>query len=169
MRKQNTPADFGFDRNDKRRLRKALQTVLDKRTFLRLKAVLSIAQGMNINTVAEMVEKSVQIIYYWIRTYVQSHDPASLFDAPKPGRPLSAGSITAKQILRELKRDPLRLGYNTTVWTVALLARHLSNRYGCDIRPRTLRRRMKQIGLRSKRPHYVYADKDPHRAQKKGL
>jgi transposase len=168
MRKQNTPAEFGFNRYDKHRLQKALRIISDKRTYLRLKAVLSVAQGMDIKAVAEMVEKSVQIIYYWIRTYVQDHDPASLFDAPKPGRPQSAQSITAKQILRELKRDPLRLGYNTTVWTVALLARHLRNRYGCDIRPRTLRRRMKQIGLRSKRPHYVYADKEPNRAQKKG-
>ena len=51
---------------------------------------------------------------------------------------------------------------------MALLAKHLGRTYGCPISPRTLRRRMRALGLRWKRPRYVYADKDPHRAQKKG-
>ncbi len=38
----------------------------------------------------------------------------------------------------------------------------------CSISARTLRRRMKEIGLRCKRPRYVYSEKEPHRAQKKG-
>jgi transposase len=62
----------------------------------------------------------------------------------------------------------MRLGYNTTGWTVALLARHPGQKYGCPIAARTLRRRLHRLGLRWKRPRYVYATKDPHRAQKKG-
>jgi hypothetical protein len=60
------------------------------------------------------------------------------------------------------------LGYHTTVWTVKVLAQHLSLSYGCEIRPFTLYRRMKAMGLRSKRPRYVYSEKDPNRTQKKG-
>jgi transposase len=89
-------------------------------------------------------------------------------DAPRSGRPRSAPNITDKRIVAELKRNPLKLGYNTTVWTVEIVARHLSQRYGCEIRPFTLYRRMKAMGLRCKRPRYVYWEKDPHRAQKKG-
>jgi len=59
------------------------------------------------------------------------------------------------------------LGYNTTGWTVALLAQHLSQKYRCAISERTLRRRLRCLGLRWKRPRYAYATKDPHRAQKK--
>jgi transposase len=70
--------------------------------------------------------------------------------------------------LQELARDPLKLGYNTTIWTAPLLASHLSQRYDAQITPRTLRRRMKEVGLGWKRPRYVYAAKDPHRAYKKG-
>jgi transposase len=51
---------------------------------------------------------------------------------------------------------------------VALLAQHLGRKYSCPITARTLRRRMHDLGLCWKRPRYVYADKDPHRAQKKG-
>ena len=168
MRKQKSPAAFGFDRFDKARLRKALKEVSDKRTFVRLKAVLLCAEGRSVQVVAKLFDKSFQIVYRWLAAYVRQHSPAALFDAPKSGRPLSAQRITDGRILKELKRNPLQLGYQTTVWTVQILAMHLSSRYGCEIRPFTLYRRMKAMGLRSKRPRYVYAEKDPNRAQKKG-
>ena len=123
---------------------------------------------MDIPSAAKLFDKSVQIIYRWIRLYVKEHRPNDLLDAPRSGRPVSAQEITDKGILAELKRNPLHLGYNTTVWTVVLLAEHLRIRYGSSISARTLRRRMKAAGLRFKRPRYVYSEKDPHRSQKKG-
>jgi transposase len=168
MRQQRTPSELGFTRYDKARLHKAINKVNDKRTFLRLKAVLLIAQGMNISAVAKLLDKSFQSVYYWLAAYLKQHRVEALCDSSRSGRPLSAQHITDKRILRELRRNPLLLGYHTTVWTVALLAHHLSTRYKCDIRPFTLCRRMKAMGLRCKRPRYVYPEKDPHRAQKKG-
>lgn len=168
MRKQKSPAEFGFNRFDKVRLAKALKGVADKRTFLRLKAVLLCAEGMPVQTVAKLLDKSFQIVYHWVGAYLQAHLVEALFDAPKSGRPPSAQSITEKRILKELKRNPLKLDYSTTVWTVDILARHLSVRYGERILPFTLYRRMKAMGLRCKRPRYVYSEKDPNRAQKKG-
>ena len=168
MRKQRSPVEFGFDRYDKVRLQNAMQKVEDKRTFLRLHAVLLFAEGMDVHAVAKMTGKSVRMVYQWIKLYLKDHSPGALYDSMKTGRPVAAKKITAKRIVRELKLNPLLLGYNTTVWTVALLAKHLSDLYACEIRPRTLYRRMKQIGLRCKRPRYVYSEKDPNRAQKKG-
>ena len=89
-------------------------------------------------------------------------------DACRSGRPPATVAITDKRILSALKHSPLQLGYNTTVWTVALLASYLSEHYGCEISPFTLYRRMKQMGLRCKRPRYYYSEKDPNRAQKEG-
>lgn len=91
-----------------------------------------------------------------------------LADASRSGRPRVARTITDARIKHEIRRDPLRLGYNTTGWTVALLAKHLSQKYECSISARTLRRRMHGLGLRWKRPRYAYLGKDPNRAQKKG-
>jgi transposase len=168
MRISKSPAELGFNRYDVHHLKKALKAVSDKRPFRRLQAVLLVAQGHLINEVSQIIEVSVQIIYHWIRSYLQNHRVESLYDAPRSGRPPAAKSITAKRLQQELGRNPLRLGYRTTVWTVALLARQLNRRYACSISPRTLYRRMRQMGLRSKRPRYVYSEKDPHRAQKKG-
>jgi transposase len=133
-----------------------------------LQAVLLVARGFPVPEVAQISGATSDAVYHWLRLYLRTHDPDSLRDAPRSGRPPTARRITDARIVREFRRDPLRLGYNTTGWTVVLLAEHLGRKYGCPISARTLRRRMHDLDLRWKRPRYVYADKDPHRAQKKG-
>lgn len=167
MRIAKSPTERGFDRFDQGRLQRAIDKVNNKRTFVRLKALLLIVQGYSLSRTAAILGKSVQIIYSWIEAYLDNHDVEALFDAARSGRPRAAPQISDQRILRELQRNPLKLGYRSTVWTVQLLADHLSQRYGCQISSYTLYRRMIQLGLKCKRPRYVYSEKDPHRAQKK--
>jgi transposase len=131
--------------------------------------VLLVAQGRGIGEVAEIAGVSEKAVYGWVNRYLSEHQIGTLEDAPRSGRPLIAQKITIARIVGELRRNPLHLGYRTTVWTVQLLARHLSQRYHSVISPFTLRRRMKAMGLTCKRPRYFYEEKDPHRTQKKGL
>lgn len=168
MRTPRTPADLGFDRYDQHRLARAMQSCPDARNFRRLQAVLLVARGRSVPEVARLTDLKPWAIYGWVRRYLSDHQPDALADRPRSGRPLAAPAITDARIVRQFRRDPLRLGYNTTGWTVALLAAHLSRIHDCPINPDTLRRRMRALGLRWKRPRYVYADKDPHRTQKKG-
>ena len=169
MRISKSPAELGFNRYDEPRLKRAVKNAKDKRTFQRVQAVLLVAQGHPLSEVAEISGVSVPTVYNWLHRYLDQHQIAALYDAPRSGRPQVAKRITKARILRELGRHPLRLGYRTTVWTVKLLAQHLGQLYQCVLSTHTLRRRMKEIGLRCKRPRYVYEEKDPHRAQKKGL
>lgn len=168
MRIAQSPAGLGFNHRDEPRLKKALMQATDKRTFQRLQAVLLVDRGRHISEVATISGVSEQTIYNWVHLYLARHQVAALEDNPRSGRPLAANRITAERILRELRRSPLKLGYRTNVWTVEILAHHLSERYHCLITPRTLRRRMREADLVCKRPRYFYSEKDPHRAQKKG-
>jgi transposase len=168
MRIAKRPAELGFNRYDVPRLKQALKRVPDKRLFQRVQAVLWVAQGHAISEVAALTNIRVQTVYNWLKLYLEHHHVAALADAPRSGRPLAAPRITAARILYHLRRNPLRLGHRTTVWSVKLLAMHLSRQYHCPITPSTLRRRMKALGLRCKRPRYFYEEKAPHRAQKKG-
>lgn len=168
MRKQKSPVELGFDRSDKGRLGRALIKATDTRVYVRLKAVLLVSQGMPVAQAAKFFDKSRRVVYRWVTTYLKGHQPQSLEEGARSGRPLSAPGITDERILEELARNPLELGYRTTVWTVEILARHLNRCHGESIGVFTLYRRMKRMGLRSKRPRYVYSEKDPHRAQKKG-
>jgi transposase len=168
MRRARTPNDLGFDQYDRRKLARALERAADVRTYRRLQAVLLVARGSPVPEVARITAAKPAAVYDWVQRYLRTHQPENLEDAPRSGRPAAAAAITDARIVREFRRDPLRLGYDTTGWTVALLAEHLGRTYHCPISARTLRRRMRDLGLRWKRPRYVYAEKDPHRAQKKG-
>jgi transposase len=163
-----SPVAFGFDAWDRRRLSQAAMHAVEARVFRRIQSVLLVAEGHRMAEVAQITRLSRRTIYNLVNRYLQHHQVSVLHDELRTGRPPVAPSITKARILRELGRSPLKLGYLTNVWTVELLAHHLSQRYKCLITPRTLRRRMKQIGLACKRPRYVYSEKDPHRAQKKG-
>lgn len=168
MRRARTPNELGFDQYDRRRLARGLERATAVRTYRRLQAVLLVARGSPVPEVARITGAKPAAVYDWVQRYLRTHRPEGLADAPRSGRPAAAGAITDARIVREFRRDPLRLGYDTTGWTVALLAAHLGRKYHCPIAARALRRRMRDLGLRWKRPRYVYAEKDPHRAQKKG-
>jgi transposase len=168
MRHAKTSRELGFTQYDRRRLAKALKRVSDAHTYRRLQAVLLVARGRSIGEVAQIAGVSPRSVYHWVERYLRAHRADDLRDRPRSGRPVAAAAIADACIERELRKDPMKLGYSTTGWTVALLARHLSRTYPGEITERTLRRRMEALGLCWKRPRYVYAEKEPHRAQKKG-
>jgi transposase len=158
----------GFVPSDKHRLTLALQRTADVRMCRRLQAVLLVAQGWSVPEAAHSTATRRWAVYSWVRRYLRTHRPDALRDAARSGRPQVAPQLTDERIVAELQKDPLDLGYSTTGWTVPLLAAHLRRKYRCPISGATLRRRMRRLGLRWKRPRYVYATKDPHRTQKKG-
>ena len=158
-----------LDGHDRRRLDAALGRAGDARTFRRVQAVLLVCEGRSVSEAARVTRQTRQSVHNALRRYLRARDALDLADAPRPGRPRSAAPITAAaRIAREYGRDPLRLGYMATEWTVPLLAGHLSRRYGCAITARTLRRRMGDLGLAWKRPRHVSHLRDPDGRRKKG-
>src|SRR5919198_4581313 len=144
MRKSATPSDLGFTARDRLRLTNAMQRAAESRLFRRIQAVLLVAKEYSFRKAAEITGLSLSSVYKLVRRYLVSHQVEDFQDGERCGRPRVASAVTDSRILRELRRNPLRLGYRTNVWTVALLARHLSDRYGYPINPHTLQRRMKQ-------------------------
>ena len=168
MRSGKRPSELGFNRHDIPRLTKALKGITEARLFQRVQAVLWVAQGEPISEAAALTGVRPQTVYNWLQRYVACHQATALADAPRSGRPVTAPHRTAAHILQHLRANPLRWGYQTTVWSGKLLAAHLRRHSRWSITPATLRRRMRAMGLRSKRPRYFSEEKAPHRAQKKG-
>lgn len=169
MRKALGPAQRGLTKYDRARLRRALGHTEDVRVYQRAQALLLVAEGYTLAEAAHVTGLSRPTVHLWLKRYVQHRRIEALSDEPRRGRPPVAADITSEQILLELNCPPSDWGYSTHVWTVALLAKHLERRYGCPINPHTLRRRMRALGLRWKRPRYVFSEKAPHLPQKKPL
>jgi transposase len=158
-----------FTRTDRRRLAQALAATRLAREYRRLEAVLLVAEGRSLSESARRVRVARSSVQRWVRQYLAGRTAGALADRPRPGRPRAARRLTDRRLAAVLRRDPRRLGYRTTTWTVALLARHCGEQLNCAITERTLRRRLREHGYRWKRPRYLYSDRAVHLAQKKGL
>ena len=159
---------WGLNGHDRRRLMSALPQVRTPRHLRRLQALLLLAAGGSLKTICLATHLTRQSVYNALHRYRQHHRIEDLADRPRSGRPKSAAAITDGHILAALQLDPRSVGFNATTWTVDLLCEHLCQQHDQKICPRTLRRRMHALGMRWKRPRYVYHLKDPHAAQKKG-
>jgi hypothetical protein len=82
-----------FTAADRRRLARALSTELPARVYRRLAAVVEIADGEDVPTIARRFGVSRATIHRWVARYLVRHDPASLVDETRPGRPRRAGVV----------------------------------------------------------------------------
>jgi transposase len=158
-----------FTGHDRRRLRRALAQANEVRLFRRIQAVWYVAAGHSVQAAAELADVDRSSVHRWVQIYLETRDPASLADAPRPGRPRQADDLDEELLAELLALDPRTLGYRATSWTAALLARHLREECGCPVSERTLRRRLEEYDWRWKRLRHVYAERDPHMVQKKGV
>ncbi len=159
----------GWKAIDVRRLKAAVRGAKDKRLFVRLQTLLILAQGKSVSETASLMGVSRQVVHLWRQRYWAGRTADCLVEGARSGRPRTDSALSDEMILSALSLDPRTLGYRHNAWTVALVSDYLNGQHATAVRPATLRRRLKAMGLRYKRPKYVYEDKEPNRPQKKGL
>jgi transposase len=163
-------AGFVFTYHDRRRLKAAMHRVRDARHYRRLQAVWLVAEGHSVGATAELLNASRRWVTKALARYRARRRPEDLAEGPRSGRPRVAPGLSRERLTELLQTDPMSLGYAAVGWTAPLLSAHL-RRCGeadslCD---RTMRERLHAADLAWKRPRYVFSQKEPHRAQKKGL
>ena len=168
MRYRKEPSELGFTADDVTFLSGLLRTTHDVRVFQRAQAVLLVAQGRHPDDAAAITSLSRRSVYRWVDFYLAAHRDTMFEDIPRSGRPVTAPEITADRLEEVLHADPQSYGYRATGWTIALLRHHFDKHFGAAIGDDALRARLHQLGWRWKRPRYVFAEPDAHRAQKKG-
>jgi transposase len=157
-----------FSSHDRRRLANTLKRTSDVRLFRRVQAVLHVAEGDPIRSVARLLRSRGRSVQRWVEVYRCRRQPEDLLDAQRSGRPRAAGELDQAALAQVLAQDPRTLGYRATTWTTPLLATHLNRECGCPVSERTLRRRLQEGGWRWKRPRYVFSERDIAIGQKKG-
>ena len=139
--------------------------------YQRALALLLLDQGDSVEEVAQQLFVSRQVIYKWVSWFKQRSalSPANrLLDAARSGRPATASGIIDPWIEQIIDADPREYGYNSTVWTAAMLRRYLSKHQQRDVSLRSIGYALARLQIRWKLPRHVLARQDPFWRQAKG-
>lgn len=154
--------------------RQALQdAVKHERTALvvkRAQALLWHDAGESVPTVAERLHVTRQTIYNWLRMYHERADEPfhkRLHDRPRSGRPPSKREQVAALIRRVWEREQDGSTEQAVARTAVALQRELAKQ-GVSVNERTIRRTLRSLNYRFKRPRYVLARRSKTWRQQKG-
>ena len=137
----------------------------------RAQALLWYDEGEPVEEIAGRLQVSRQTIYNWIDRFQQRAEgdlAARLRDADRAGRPPSALGIIDPLVDALIDQDPRSYGYQTNVWTAALLQQHLRERHGVDVSQKSISRALARLRVRWKRPRHVLSRRPDTWRQAKG-
>jgi len=144
----------------RRRLEDQLRTTPDARVYRRTLAILEIASGELVPSVARRLRVSPRAVYHWLVAYSRAYDGSALADGGRSGRPPLLDQRQRELLRGLLARSPQDLGYPRTVWTVPALRDYLRRHHGLLLSGDTVRRELRHLGFTWKRPRYRL-DPDP--------
>lgn len=127
--------------------------------------VLLSAQGHSPTKIGELMGYDAATVRYWLKAY-RDRGLAGLYDAPRSGRPPQEKHLTAI-VQAQAGQPPSNYGYLQACWTVALLVRHLRERFRIQVSAATLRQALKRAGFRWTRPKLVLPQRQDAQADEK--
>jgi transposase len=136
------------------------------RTWKRYQALLLLADGQTIAQVCRALACGQSTVFRWVALW-RTEGVAPLAEGPHPGRRRRLDPAAEAQLHALLGSDPQAHGHHATGWTVPLLLGELAAA-GWVVHEHTLRRTLKRLGYRWKRPQYVLGRPDPAYTEKKG-
>jgi transposase len=143
----------------------------DARVVRRAQGLLWLEQGEHPIAVAQRLGVTRESVYAWVRRL--QHQGArslveKLMEQPRSGRPREKRHAVQELVQQVMDIHPSQYGYQAEGWTAALLRHHLKTTEGIEVSDATVRRCLKGLGYRWKRPRYVLARRDPCWRQAKG-
>lgn len=158
----------GHDRDE---LRLVVRSTSNADVVRRAQALLWLDEQQPVRTVAAELGVARQTIYNWCERFearAPAPLPERLQDQPRTGRPSTQRAIVLEWLPQLLASNPPAYGFRARHWTAGALRCVIERRSHQPIGLATVRRGLRQLGHRYKRPRYVLARRDPHWRQAKG-
>lgn len=135
------------------------------RQWRRYQAILLLAEGQTPQTVATALGASRSGVYQWAARWRRA-GLNGLAEGPHRGLARRFDGAGERWLDATLASEPQARGYQTAGWTVPLLRRE-AVQAGYVVSGATLRRAIRRLGWRWKRPKYVLGRPDPAYTEKK--
>jgi transposase len=152
-------------------LRGIARSGTNARQVRRAQALLWLHEGYSAKTVAHRLGVSRRTVQRWIRQYreqVQARVLERIQERQHTGRLPQQLRLARKVIEHIWPRDPRRYGFRALSWTVPMLRCLIHRRSATWVSRSTVRRALRSLHYRYKRPRLVLARRSPTWRQAKG-
>lgn len=142
------------------RLRETARSSPKAREVRRAQALLWLHEGTRVSTIAQRLGVSRRTVRRWIRRYREHADIAvheRIREGQHSGRPPKQRKRAQKIIAKVWPRDPRRYGFRALIWTVPMLRCLIHRRTSEWVSLSTVRRALRSLRYRYKRPRLVLA------------
>lgn len=143
----------------------------DARMVRRAQGLLWLDQGEHPIAIAHRLGVTREAVYSWarrLRGMVDRPLAQGLRDQPRSGCPRRKRHAVEELVEQVMDARPSEYGYQAEGWTATLIHYHLQAKQAIEVSETTVRRCLKGMGYRWKRPRYVLARRDPFWRQAKG-
>ena len=138
-------------KKERLRLEKAARLAKNPKLRDRCRAILWSEEGRTTGEIARLLGLSTTTPMRWIKDYLR-FGFVGLVPEKIPGRPRTVDTEGEAVLRSVLKKNPRDLGYLFTRWTTATLAEHLYSVTHTRVSPDSVRRALKRLRYRYKRP-----------------
>jgi transposase len=162
---------LGLNYKERTALEAIIATSHDAKQLQRAQALLWLEEGARVEEIASLLRVTRQVIYKWavrLRTAQDRPIGQRLAEAARSGRPRTAQGIIDPLIDQVIERDPRDFGYQSTVWTAALLVVYLGDVHHIVVSQRSVSYALERLRIVWKRPRYTLARRSPTWRQAKG-
>jgi transposase len=129
--------------------------------YIRVMAVNSIrVLGQSPEVIAKAYNFNRACIYRWLRQYDEGGFAALESDMAQGATPLVTSEMDEWLKQAVLHQTPVDFGYDTHLWTCALVADLLKQQFGVTVSESAVRLHLKHLGLTWQKPEYQDADRD---------
>lgn len=157
--------------NERTALQEAVKREHDAQVVRRAQAILWQDAGESVPAVAERLQVTRQTIYNWLRMF-HERDTLSLRerlqDAPRSGRPALQRQRIEALVRRVWEQAAAPEGSEQAVARTAVALQRELAKHGVTVHERTIRRVLRALDYRFKRPRYVLARRSKTWRQQKG-
>jgi transposase len=130
--------------------------------YIRKMAVHAVRErGQSPEVVAEIFNFNRSCIYRWLAQYDQGGYPALESRMPPGAQPVITGEMDTWLKQTVLQKTPVTFGYDTNLWTCAILAELLKKEFGVMVSASSVGLHLKKLGLSYQKPEYQDTKRDP--------
>ena len=150
--------------DEERRVLQGLARTEVGRVSERIRMVLLSGRGYPVPQIAAIFECDEATVRAWLGRF-EADGVDGMRDRPRSGRPRKADAGAREAIGRALDQPPSACGYLAGYWTVAMLAAHLAAAAGVALGASTVRRALRALDYRWRRPRHALP-RDPEAGAK---